>query len=199
MTNTRRDIALDIVLALNLDLDRDREDYLQHVVDLDLDLARSLAQDLAHEPDLVRVRALAATLTRARDIALNFDFNFDHGRDIYLAPDLHHAAGAVDRALRSASELERLLLVGVSASVSSDSQPCVTVPLAGWRTAIAAGLLPGAERARYGEEFGSELAEIALAGGGRRAQLAYAARTVLSSTWQLRAALRSPRRRGAIQ
>jgi hypothetical protein len=64
---------------------------------------------------------------------------------------------------------------------------------------IAVRFLPVVERARYGEEFRSELAEIALAGGGRRAQMAYAARTVLNSAWQLRAALRSPRRRGAVQ
>jgi hypothetical protein len=70
------------------------------------------------------------------------------------------------------------------------------MPLAGPLTAVAARLLPVAERARYCEEFGSELAEIALAGGRRRTQLAYAARTVLSSAWQLRAELRSPGRRG---
>jgi hypothetical protein len=57
-------------------------------------------------------------------------------------------------------------------------------------------MLPAGDRARYAEEFGSELAEIALAGGGRFAQLAYAARQLRSAP-RLRADLRSPRRRSA--
>ncbi len=58
-------------------------------------------------------------------------------------------------------------------------------------------LLPVRDRARYAEEFRSELWEIAHAGGGRRAQLAYAARQVMAAR-QLRAGLRVPRRRGAV-
>ena len=55
---------------------------------------------------------------------------------------------------------------------------------------------PGTE-SRYAEEFGSELAEIALAGGGRAAQLEYAARQLMSSV-RLRADLKAPRRRSAV-
>jgi hypothetical protein len=62
--------------------------------------------------------------------------------------------------------------------------------------AAAARMLPAGDRARYGEEFRSELAEIALAGGGRWVQLAYAARQLRSAP-RLRADLRTPRRRGA--
>jgi DNA-directed RNA polymerase specialized sigma24 family protein len=69
-------------------------------------------------------------------------------------------------------------------------------PVAVRLLAAAARLLPGGDRARYAEEFRSELWEIAHAGGGRRAQLAYAARVVMSAR-RLRADLRVPRRRGA--
>lgn len=53
-------------------------------------------------------------------------------------------------------------------------------PLTGHLLAAAARLLPVGDRARYGEEFRSELAEIARAGAGRRPQLAYAVRQVMS-------------------
>jgi hypothetical protein len=62
----------------------------------------------------------------------------------------------------------------------------------------ATRILPTGDRARYIAELGSELSEIAWAGGGRRAQLIYAARQVLHA-WQLRAELRAPRRRGAVE
>lgn len=62
----------------------------------------------------------------------------------------------------------------------------------------AARMLPTGDRARYAEEFGSELAEISRAGGGRRAQLAYAVLQVLSA-WQLRRELQAPRRRRAVR
>ncbi len=70
-------------------------------------------------------------------------------------------------------------------------------PLAGRLLAVAARLLPAGDRARYAEEFRSELAEIARAGAGHRRLLAYAARVVLSAR-RLRADLRVPRRRGAV-
>ena len=108
-------------------------------------------------------------------------------------------AGSRDRASdldRAADRDHVLSRARVREAASSEGRLRVPMTLARRLTAVAAGLLPGAERARYREEFGSE---IARAGGGRRAQLAYAARTVLCSAWQLRAALRSPRRRGAVQ
>jgi hypothetical protein len=70
------------------------------------------------------------------------------------------------------------------------------VPLAG-RLLAAARLLPAGDRARWAEEFRSELTEIARAGAGRRGQLAYAGRVVLSAR-RLRADLRAPRRRGPV-
>jgi hypothetical protein len=61
--------------------------------------------------------------------------------------------------------------------------------------AVATWLLPAKDRARYKEEYQSELWEIAHT-GSRRAQLAYAARQLLSA-FRLRRGLRIPPRRGA--
>jgi hypothetical protein len=72
---------------------------------------------------------------------------------------------------------------------------CVA-PSAGRLAAAAARLLPASERARYAEEFRSELWEIAQA-DSRRAQLAYAARQLVAAR-RLRAGLQVPRRRGAV-
>jgi hypothetical protein len=69
-------------------------------------------------------------------------------------------------------------------------------PLARRLLLAAARMLPAEDRDRYAEEFRSELADIALAGGGRRVQLAYAARQLRSAP-RLRADLRSPQRRSA--
>lgn len=64
--------------------------------------------------------------------------------------------------------------------------------LAGRLVAAAAALLPPGDRARYREEFRAELADIAAA-GGQKAQMAYAARQVMSAL-RLRRALRAPQR-----
>ena len=61
-----------------------------------------------------------------------------------------------------------------------------------WRLAGAATrLLPARERARYAEEFRSELWELAAAGTSRRTQQAYAARQVLCA-WRLGAGPAAP-------
>ena len=62
---------------------------------------------------------------------------------------------------------------------------------------VASRILPPADRARYGEEFRSELADITRAGGGRRIQLAYAVRQVMHAG-HTRTVLRAPRRRSAV-
>ena len=67
-------------------------------------------------------------------------------------------------------------------------------PVAERLLAVAARLLPASDRVRYAGEFGSELWEIAHAGGRRRAQLAYAARQVRSA-WRLGRELQAPQRR----
>jgi hypothetical protein len=68
--------------------------------------------------------------------------------------------------------------------------------LAGRLLSVAAQLLPASDRARYGEEFRSELTDIAHAGGGRRVQLCYAARQALR-VLRLRIELKYPRRSAA--
>ncbi len=70
-------------------------------------------------------------------------------------------------------------------------------PSAGRVLAMAARLLPAADRTRYAAEFRSELWELAQAGAGRWRQLGYAGRQLLAAC-ELRAALRAPRRRRAV-
>ena len=77
-------------------------------------------------------------------------------------------------------------------------RPKPIAPSAAGLLAAAARLLPAEERARYAEEFRSELCWIAQAGGSRWAQLAYATRQVTAAP-RLRVRLRAPRRRGAVQ
>jgi hypothetical protein len=60
----------------------------------------------------------------------------------------------------------------------------------------AVRLLPAAERARYAEEYCSELRELAQAGAGRIAQLRYALRQLRNAP-SMGLAVRSPRRRSA--
>ena len=67
-------------------------------------------------------------------------------------------------------------------------------PSAGRVLAMAARLLPAADRARYAAEFRSELWELVQAGDGRWGQLGYAGRQLVAAC-QLRAALQAPRRR----
>ncbi len=62
--------------------------------------------------------------------------------------------------------------------------------------AVASRLLPVAERARYLEEYRSELWDLAAAGAGCCRQVGYGARQVLSAM-PLRSAVLAPRRRGA--
>jgi len=76
------------------------------------------------------------------------------------------------------------------------SQLGETARLPGRLLAVATRILPPGEQVRYGEEFRSELAEIARAGGSRRMQLSYSARLVVSA-WSLRTELRAPGRRQA--
>jgi hypothetical protein len=70
-------------------------------------------------------------------------------------------------------------------------------PAAAGMLNAATRLLPAASRARYAEEFRSELWEIEQVGGSRAAQLAYAARQ-LRAVRRLRAGLRVPRHQGEM-
>jgi hypothetical protein len=165
--------------------------YRASILDFALDPAYHLncPHALNRARDLGRLRGLISDLDRASDLVGYLDC------DQTLDPQFTAALGS---ALNHARDLEGIV-ADARATASSGSQPCVPSPLAGRLTAIAAGLLPNTEQDRYREEFRSELTEIALTGGGHRVQLAYAARVLRGATWQLRAALKSPRRRGAVQ
>ena len=122
-----------------------------------------------------RARALNRVIASARDLAraLNRDLPADLDDDLNFVSTL-----ALARAVRGQRGAGRV------------------VPLAGRLLLAAARLLPAGDRARYAEEFRSEPTEIARAGAGRRGQLAYAARVVMSAR-RLRADQRAPRRRRA--
>ena len=70
-------------------------------------------------------------------------------------------------------------------------------PSAAGLLAAAARLLPTADRARYAQEYRSELWDLAHTGAGRIRQLRYALRQLRSAP-QMGIALRSPRRRSAV-
>ena len=71
--------------------------------------------------------------------------------------------------------------------------------VARWPSGLLAAsvrLLPATDRARYAEEYQSELRDLAQAGGGRIRQLRYALRQLRGAP-AMGFALRSPRRRSA--
>ncbi len=168
---------------------------MKRALDPARELAGALARDLAGALDRELLRALDRALDRARDLASALasalDLDLDLASARHLARDL---AGSLASAGNLASELANEL---AAAGVGRGQRGAVrVVPLAGQLLAAAARLLPAGDRARYAEEFRSELTEIARAGAGRRRQLAHATRVVVSAR-RLRADLRAPRRRGA--
>jgi len=164
-----------------------------------IDRARALANGLASDRD--RANALAYDLANARALANDFarlgvsDTNTASELASYYA-SYRASYRALARALAIASYAASALGID-SAPVAQGQRGAGRVaPLAGRLLDAAAHLLPAGDRARYAEEFRSELAEIARVTGRRRPQLAYAARQV-ASAWRLRADLRAPRARKA--
>jgi hypothetical protein len=167
----------------------------------DLNLARTLADTCGREildlgRALTRANALARDLGATGVLASDSAFS-DSAPDpdldlaLDLARDLARAHGlANDLALALAHNLDSAHAVRKQRGAGR------VTPLAGRLLAAAAHLLPAGDRARYAEEFRSELAEIARVKARRRPQLAYAARQV-ASAWRLRADLRAPRARKA--
>jgi hypothetical protein len=166
---------LDRILASDLNRDLDRRFTRRLVRDLirHLDLASGLAGDLD--------RILASDLTRDLDLASGLASDLDHP----LAPRPAAATVASPSALRPAA-----LPAG---RIRGKRQSATARRL----LSAAAYVLPAEDRARYGEEFGSELAELALAGGGRLNQLGYSARVAFSSV-RLRAVLGSRLRQDTL-
>jgi hypothetical protein len=132
--------------------------------------SRSLDLDLASNRELVRV------LTRA--------FASDRGLDGGVVLD-------IARARARALDLDQAPDCG-----QEQHGPGRVVPSADCLLAAAARLLPAADRARYIEEYRSELWQIAHAGRSARSQMLYALRQLASSV-RLHAELRTPRQRKA--
>ena len=143
--------------------------------------ARDLALDLALARDLDRRRAgareLARDLGRARGRARDLTQDRDLARDL---------AGNLDRALGLRHGLAR----------GQRRAKHVVLPAA-HLVAVAARLVPAADRARYAEEYRSELWDLAHTGAGRWPQLRYALRQLCNAS-RTSSALRAPRRRSAV-
>jgi hypothetical protein len=141
-------------------------------------LARAAASDLASD--------LASLLADARDLADSVIFAGGLARRldeaVAVARDL---ARRLDRDLSRAGVGER-----------ERGRPRRIAPSVARLLAGAARLLPAADRARYAEEYQSELWDIAQAGVGRIGQLRYAL-SQLRNALPVSAALRSPRRRSS--
>jgi hypothetical protein len=150
---------------------------------------------------------VAASTKSALDLAIAFEAN--RARAVHVLRQLGRAretisdksalAEHLDVSIRCAHDLVDTLLLapsvirGARASYLRQRRS-----IGAWRLATAAArILPMAARPRYEEEFKSELAEIACAGGGRRVQLAYAVRQVMSAA-RLRHELRAPQHRSAV-
>jgi hypothetical protein len=146
-------------------------------------------------------RALARARSLALDVALDLDAALDRARDLDLALghvlNLDHILNLdLGRVLACARELVQAIEIvcGLDVKDQRRRQAVRLAPVAERLLAVAARLLPASDRVRYAGEFGSELWEIAHAGGRRRAQLAYAARQVRSA-WRLGRELQAPQRR----
>ena len=184
-------LARDLVLALDharfIALDRPRARARA------LDRAHARALDLVGTLDLGRARALARNLAFARARALDRDHApVLHVRDRGRALDraLDHAHGCAV-ALVSALDHDRTF------GRSRARREAGRVAYSAARLLVgAARLLPAADRARYAEEYRSELWELARAGAGRPGQLGYALRQLHSAPRTGRA-LRALRRRSA--
>lgn len=186
----------------------------------DLDHARELAAILARARDLAHARDLARRLDRALDRNLNlvldidFDSALDHARDLVgvLAEVLGDVetgnlvlnsviASALNRAYDSVNQLGPVFVHATAAidrarDRAQRGEARRVAPSAARLVLGAARLLPAADRARYAEEYHSELSDLARDGAGRLGQLGYALRQLRSAP-RTGLALRSPRRRGA--
>lgn len=177
---------------------------LSYARDLDAGAIRALA----HVGDAIDARDLEASLEAADTLASALDAALKaiHARIFYL-----DAVGARGRDLESYLQTAVELALDLPAVLTrsfvrrpaqDDPEPqaelearCITRP-AGRLVAIATRLLPAANRARYFEEYQSELWEIANSGGSRRKQFWYASRQFLRVV-PLRGAVLAPRKRKA--
>lgn len=209
--NLARDLALDSARArarslarrLARDLTHNHTRTLSHDLarDLTLNLARGLAHDLARDLTPKRASGPGDVSGLARDLTLNYTSGLALTRASGLAGGLaRDLVSARARALervhsRAGAVRDRSHDFDSSRGDRTQYEAKRPMPSAATLLATAVRLLPVRERARYAEEFRSELWEIAHADGRRRAQLVYAARQVLSAR-RLRAELRVPQHHG---
>lgn len=147
VTSLEHASALCAALRLDLGVDRDRSGVL----------AREIAQTLAVGLD--RAGALAFDLNRRRDHAASREH-------------LRKVGAQTHRARRSALRLAAHM--AVCAERAENGAPAQVSGVARWVIGAAAGVLPGADRLRYLEEFQTELHEVART--SRAAQWMYAVR-----------------------
>lgn len=162
----------------------------------------TLARRRGNDLDFEHASAVAADLFAAGLFAGDLDCACRGARAV--AADLDYALerttyGVVDdldcvleRAIEHALDVEHS-----RARLPSGRHPAIRVAPSARRLVVAATrLLPAADRARYAEEYATELWEIAYAGAGRRQQIRYALRQFTCAP-HLRSALRSPRQKRA--
>ncbi|SRR6266496_2792197 len=177
------------VTSLVLAGHHEADDYLLVRSQHHLQYARAGPIPKHYDPAVVDVITPDIVRTPAFDLILDLACDLEIVRDLGRPND-------IARVIVSARTLANSLN-SVSARAWRGQRGAGRVaPLAGRMLAAAARLLPAGDRARYAEEFRSELTEIARTGAGRPRQLVYAARVVMSAQ-RLRADLRAPRRRRA--
>jgi hypothetical protein len=187
-----RDLNLDIATARGIlaDLDRalSRDLALASASGLDHTLGRDLDLDLALGRDLELALALASDLDIASTRAPTFD------RDLASARTRARSLAYELQLLRDrVAELERTQWTVPPGPRSAKPAQTRPVALSARRLAVAAAwLLPAGDRARYGEEYRSELWDLAHAGAGRRQQVGYAFRQFVRAV-PMRQAVLAPR------
>ncbi|HEX6074136.1 MAG TPA: hypothetical protein VFZ32_02605 [Micromonosporaceae bacterium] len=209
----RRDIDLARELAYYLVSDIDPLHELGPDIARARELARSCARNLDRE--IVRARNFDRHIVSARNLASARNLGRVHARaarDLASIRDLLKAhslartrAGQLDVVLRSAVRKADLLYrtwkgrgpQNPAVSSTAPERPPVRPRRVAIRAAdIAAKALPVAHRARYRDEYQSELYELAAAGASWWQQMRYAIR-LLDRSWELRYELRKPAARRA--
>lgn len=161
------------------------------------DLARAVARDLAraYNPD------------RAHELARDLDHALTHG--LAAASDLTAFRTQFRRDIQILAELltdTRELTMGCKAAVLAETKdvwlsrerPYMAVSRSAARVAAwSVWVLPPADRARYDEEFRSELRDLAASGAAGRAQLWHAVRLLIWA-WLLRIEIKKSRSERAV-
>jgi hypothetical protein len=202
-------IAHDLASDLNYDvvLVRDAEAVLDRALIQSRDL-NDLLNRLAHVCGDPVIRPI---LFRISESARDLDPALFRGRErarLFAPAIASHLASDMADARGCAFHLEQLLelvvehleqINGPSRATYGVQRSAVRIaPSANRLLTAAARLLPADGRARYAEEYATELWEIAETGAGRRQQIHYALRQLIRAA-PLRSSVRAPRRKHAAQ